>query len=39
MSKETEKIFKEPDRFIAENSGAPCEPKENLQNMLNSFMS
>lgn len=39
MSKETEKIFKEPDRFIAENSDAPCEPKENLQNMLNSFMS
>lgn len=39
MSKETEKIFKEPDKFIAENSDAPCEPKENLQNMLNSFMS
>lgn len=39
MSKQTEKIFKELDKFIAENSEMPCESKEDMENMLNSFMS
>ena len=39
MSRQTEKIFKELDKFIAENSETPYESKEDMENMLNSFMS
>ena len=39
MSRQSEKLFKELDKFMAENSDVPCESEEELQNMLNSFMS